>query len=38
MKENLMIQYVYPDYELPKEYETVIESIDHKKIGREINC
>ncbi|MGI6470498.1 MAG: CXXX repeat peptide maturase [Paludibacteraceae bacterium] len=36
MKENLMIQYVYPDYELPKEYETVIESIDHKKIGREI--
>ncbi len=27
-----MIQYVYPDYELPKEYADVIESIDHSKI------
>lgn len=36
MKENLMIQYVYPDYELPKEYNDVIESIDHMKIGRDI--
>ena len=32
MMENLMIQYVYPDYELPVEYEEVIESIDHSKI------
>ena len=32
MMENLMIQYVYPDYELPQEYSEVIESIDHSKI------
>ena len=32
MKENLMIQYVYPDDELPEEYAPVIESIDHSKI------
>lgn len=32
MMENLMIQYVYPDYELPTEYDDVIESIDHSKI------
>ncbi len=32
MMENLMIQYVYPDYELPEEYKDVIESIDHSKI------
>lgn len=32
MKENLMIQYVYPNYELPTEYSEVIESIDHVKI------
>ncbi len=32
MIENLMIQFVYPDYELPKEYKEVIESIDHSKI------
>lgn len=36
MKENLMIQYVYPEYELPKEYNAVIESIDHVKIGRDV--
>lgn len=36
MKQNLMIQYVYPDYELPEEYEEVIESIDHVKIGRNV--
>ncbi len=36
MCENLMIQYVYPDYELPAEYAEVIESIDHVKIGREV--
>lgn len=32
MIENLMIQFVYPDYELPKEYKEVIETIDHSKI------
>ena len=32
MKENLMIQFVYPNYELPAEYKEVIESIDHSKI------
>lgn len=32
MKENLMIQFVYPDYELPQEYKDVIETIDHSKI------
>lgn len=36
MKENLMIQYVYPEYDLPKEYNEVIESIDHVKIGRDV--
>lgn len=32
MKENLMIQFVYPDYELPQDYTDVIESIDYVKI------
>lgn len=32
MKQNLMIQYVFPDYELPKEYVDVLESIDNIKI------
>lgn len=32
MKHNLMIQYVFPDYALPKEYASVIESIDNVKI------
>ena len=32
MMENLMIQFVYPNYELPEEYKEVIESIDHSKI------
>lgn len=32
MMENLMIQFVYPDYELPEEYKEAIESIDHSKI------
>ena len=36
MKENLMIQFVYPDYELPEEYNEIIESIDHVKIGRDV--
>lgn len=32
MKENLTIQFVYPDYELPQEYKDVIESIEHSDI------
>jgi len=32
MKENLMIQFVYPGYELPEAYKTEIETIDHNKI------
>ena len=32
MMENLMIQFVFPCYELPQEYQEVIESIDHFKI------
>lgn len=29
MKENLIVQFVYPEYELPKEYLDLIDSIDH---------
>ena len=32
MKENLMIQFVYPDYTLPQEYVDVIDTIDHSDI------
>lgn len=32
MKENLMIQFVYPDYDLPEEYKHIIDTIDHSKI------
>lgn len=32
MKENLMIQFVYPDYPLPQEHLDLIDSIDHSKI------
>ena len=32
MKQNLYIQFLYPNYELPDEYKEVIESIDHIKI------
>ena len=32
MKQNLMIQFVYPVYELPEEYHTLIETIDHQRI------
>ena len=32
MKENLMIQFVYPNYPLPQEYLDVIETIDHHNI------
>lgn len=33
MKENLSIQFIYPNYELPEEYQKMIESIDHTKIS-----
>lgn len=29
MKENLNIQFLYPDYELPEEYKIAIDGIDH---------
>lgn len=32
MKENLRIQFVYPDFELPDEYTEVINTIDHADI------
>ena len=32
MKENLNIQFVYPEYELPAEYLEAIDSIDHSDI------
>lgn len=32
MIENLMIQFVYPDYDLPEEYQREIETIDSSKI------
>lgn len=32
MKENLMVQFVYPDFKLPDEHLTLIESIDHINI------
>ena len=32
MKENLMIQFVYPDYALPRRYEELIDTIDHVDI------
>lgn len=32
MKENLMIQFVYPEYQLPTEYKKLIDTIDHVSI------
>ena len=32
MKQNLTIQFVYPNYELPETYYALIESIDHHKV------
>ncbi len=32
MKENLNIQFVYPDYALPQEYKEAIDTIDHTDI------
>ncbi|MBR6320541.1 MAG: CXXX repeat peptide maturase [Prevotella sp.] len=33
MKENLNVQFVYPNFVLPQEYKDAIETIDHIKIG-----
>ena len=41
MKENLMIQFVFPDYSLPDEWLDVIESVEHSKIiplGQDFNA
>ena len=35
MKENVNVQFVYPDYPLPQEYNELIETIDHTKIKPE---
>ncbi|MBO4315340.1 MAG: CXXX repeat peptide maturase [Prevotella sp.] len=35
MKENLNVQFVYPDYELPTEYNNLIDTIDHINIKPE---
>ncbi len=32
MKENLTIQFLYPDYELPQAYKAAIDTIDHSDI------
>ena len=32
MKENLQIQFVYPSYVLPSNYQELIETVDHSKI------
>lgn len=32
MKEDLYVQFVYPDYELPPEYAKLIETVEHSKI------
>ena len=33
MKENLNVQFLYPNYKIPEEYREIIESIDHIKMG-----
>lgn len=38
MKENLNVQFVYPDYELPAEYLEAIDSIDHTDIKPIKHC
>lgn len=35
MKENVNVQFVYPDYELPKEYAELIDFVDHTNIKPE---
>ncbi len=37
MMENLLVQFVYPDYKLPIEYEEIIDSIEHSKFLSSIN-
>ena len=32
MKENLMVQFIYPDYELPEKYKKAIDEIEHVDI------
>lgn len=32
MKENMYLQFVYPDYQLPQQYEKLISSVEHVKI------
>ncbi len=32
MKENLNVQFVLPEYRLPQEYESLMETIDHIKV------
>lgn len=32
MKENLQVQFVYPSYVLPQNYQELIETVDHSKI------
>lgn len=32
MKQNLSIQFVYPEYELPDDHQTLIESVEHTSI------
>lgn len=38
MKENLNIQFVYPDYDIPQEHKAIIETIDYTKIMPARNC
>lgn len=33
MCENMLVQFIYPEYQLPPEYDDIIESIDHVKIA-----
>jgi CXXX repeat peptide maturase len=33
MKQNLRIQFVYPDYDLPEDYKNAIEHVDNNKIA-----
>ncbi len=35
MKENLMVQFVYPNYSLPKEYVELIDTVDHIDIKKD---
>lgn len=37
MKENLIVQFVYPDYELPAEIKAVIDTVEHADIVSSVN-